>query len=196
MAVAPYPKHLVEEGFLADGTPITIRPIRPEDAENEQDFVRRLSPQAKHYRFMQSMKELSPRMLARFTQIDYSREMALIAEMEERGVRTQLGVARYVINPGGKSCELAIVVSDEKQKQGIDSRLMKALIGAARQHRLTLIQGLVMADNKSMLQLMRDLKFSVQPHPEDRSIVIVERRLIPGAHLAVSRLGIPRLRKL
>jgi len=177
MAIAPYPKYLVEEGFLPDGTPITIRPIRPEDAESEQDFVRRLSPQAKHYRFMQSLKELSPRMLARFTQIDYNREMALVAIMEEHGVQTQLGVARYVINPDGKSCEFAIVVSDEKQKQGIGSRLMKALIAAARRHRLVTMEGLVLADNRSMLQLMRDLAFSVRPHPEDRSMVMVELRL-------------------
>ncbi len=177
MAIAPYPKHLVEDGFLPDGTPITIRPIRPEDAENEKAFVRSLSPEAKHFRFMQSIKELTPRMLAQFTQIDYSREMALVATMAEQGAETQLGVARYIINPDGATCEFAIVVSDAKQKQGIGSRLMTALIGAAREHGLKVMEGLVLSDNKSMLQLMRELSFSVRPFAEDRTLVVVERRL-------------------
>jgi acetyltransferase len=177
MAIAPYPKHLVETGFLSDGTPITIRPIRPEDAQSEQAFVRKLSPRAKHFRFMQSMTELTPRMLAQFTQIDYSREMALVATIDEHGASTQLGVARYVINPDGKSCEFAIVVSDDKQKQGIGSRLMTALIGAARGHGLKVMEGLVLSDNKSMLELMRDLSFTLRPYPEDQGIVLVERRL-------------------
>ena len=177
MAIAPYPRDLEETGFLPDGTPVTVRPIRAEDAESEQEFVRRLSPEAKHYRFMQSVRELTPEMLVRFTQIDYAREMALVAIMEENAVKTQLGVARYNINPDGKSCEFAIVVSDEKQRQGIGSRLMTALMSAARRHGLEVMEGYVLADNKPMLDLMRELSFGVKTDPDDRSVVVVERRL-------------------
>lgn len=177
LAIAPYPRQLVEDGYLPDGTPITIRPIRPEDAEREQAFVRGLSPQAKHYRFMQAIKELTPKMLVQFTQIDYNREMALVAIMHDKGRDVQLGVARYVINPDGKSCEFAVVVSDEKQKQGIGSRLMNALLRAARGHGLKVMEGLVLADNLPMLQLMRDLSFTERPYPQDADLVLVERRL-------------------
>ncbi len=83
MAIIPYPRRLVQTGFLADGTPLTIRPIRPEDAESEKTFVRGLSPEAKQFRFMGTMNELSPEMLVQFTQIDYGREMALIAVLGE-----------------------------------------------------------------------------------------------------------------
>jgi acetyltransferase len=158
MAIAPYPKHLVETEFLADGTEITIRPIRPEDAESEQEFVRALS-------------------LARFTQIDYSREMALIAVIEEKGRHKQLGVARYAINPDERSCEFAIVVSDEKQNQGIGSRLMEALMKAARDHGLEMIEGQVMANNSPMLKLMRELGFSISRSADDAGVSIVERWL-------------------
>jgi len=177
MAIAPYPRDLVETGFLPDGTPVTIRPIRAEDAESEQAFVRRLSPEAKHFRFMQTLNELTPRMLAQFTQIDYAREMALVAVMEEGGVNTQLGVARYTINPDGRTCEFAIVVSDEKQRQGIGSRLMTALMAAARRQGLEVMAGLVLAGNKPMLDLMRELSFSVEVDPDDPGVVVVERRL-------------------
>ena len=132
MAIAPYPGHLVERDLLADGRVLTIRPIRPEDAEREQAFVRGLSPDAKRLRFLQSIKELSPALLAQFTQIDYAREMALVATVETDGAEEQVGVARYVINPDGRSCEFAIVVGDKLRGQGIGSRLMKALMEAAR----------------------------------------------------------------
>jgi acetyltransferase len=177
MAITPYPRHLVQKGFLTDGTPLTIRPIRPEDAESEQAFVRELSDEARQFRFMYSLKELTPAMLAQFTQIDYSREMALVAFTEEAGKPVQQGVARYIINPDGESCEFAIVVSDKRQHQGIGTRLMTALIEAARDQDLRLMEGTVLAENKAMLQLMKDLGFTSRHSEEERDIVIVERWL-------------------
>ncbi len=167
MAIAPYPRHLVEHHLLADGRPLTIRPIRPEDAEREQAFVRGLSPEARRLRFLQAIKELSPAMLAQFTQIDYAREMALVATVETGGTEEQVGVARYIVNPDGRSCEFAIVVGDRQRGQGIGSRLMKALIAAARAKGLSTIAGVVLAENAPMLQLMRELGFSIRPSPED-----------------------------
>ena len=178
MAIAPYPRHLVEHAFLGDGTPLTIRPIRPEDAESERDFVRSLSAEAKRLRFLQAMKELSPTMLARFTQIDYAREMALVATVEtETGRERQLGSARYVIEPDGRTCEFAVVVADEAQGRGVGTRLMQALFRAAREHRIEVMQGTVLAANTPMLQLIRDLGFTVAADPEDSTLVMVERHI-------------------
>jgi len=177
MAITPYPKHLVETVFLPDGTELTIRPIRPEDAESEQEFVRNLSPQAKRFRFMQTINELTPRMLARFTQIDYDREMALVAVAEIDGRKRQIGVARYVINPDERSCEFAIVVGDEAQNKGVGSRLMTALMQSAREHRLKVIEGEVLAENGPMLKLMADLGFSIRRSPADPAVCLVDHWL-------------------
>ena len=177
MAITPYPRHLVQHGFLADGTPLIIRPIRPEDAESEQSFVRELSEEARHFRFMYSLSELPPDMLARFTQPDYNREMALVALTEEYNKPVQQAVARYVINPDGTSCEFAIVVSDKRQHQGIATRLMKALMDAARDHRMTSMEGKVLATNRSMLQLMVDLGFTIENSSEEPDLRLVQRSL-------------------
>ena len=104
---------------------------------------------------------------------------------EQRGVgdnvtRTRsntIGVARYVINPDGKSCEFAIVVSDKIQHQGIGTRLMKALFGAARDHGLTIMEGSVLKNNTAMLGLMKDLGFSQRKDPDDPDLVKVEHWL-------------------
>lgn len=177
VAIHPYPRHLITHDHLSDGRPLTIRPIRPEDAENEKRFVRDLSDEAKMFRFMGALNELSPEMLVQFTQIDYRREMALVAMIEEDAKPVQIGVARYVINPDGKSCEFAIVVSDKVQQQGIGTRLMKALFGAARDHGMSVMEGTVLKNNAPMLQLMSDLGFTQRMDPDDPELVIVERWL-------------------
>jgi acetyltransferase len=174
MAIHPYPAHLTRRSYLPDGAELVIRPIRPEDAEIEQAFVRNLSPQAKYFRFMQTLQELTPEMLVRFTQIDYSREMALIALIREDDKEKEIGVARYTINPDGRSCEFALVVSDERQKQGIGSALMKGLMDAARGQGLRAIEGEILADNHRMLELMASLGFSARPDPDDPALRQVE----------------------
>ncbi|WP_371168457.1 GNAT family N-acetyltransferase [Aliiroseovarius sp. 2305UL8-7] len=177
MAIHPYPRHLARQSFLNDGTPLTIRPIRPEDAEHEAQFTRDLSSEARAMRFMGSVAELSPELLAQFTQIDYRREMALVAMAEIEGKTVQVGVARYVINPDWKSCEFAIVVSDRIQHQGLGTTLMQGLFNAARDHALEVIEGTVLRKNAPMLRLMKELGFTQRPDPDDRDVVIVERAL-------------------
>ncbi|MCW8987454.1 MAG: bifunctional acetate--CoA ligase family protein/GNAT family N-acetyltransferase, partial [Gammaproteobacteria bacterium] len=144
MAIHPYPVHLVSHMQLSDGTTITIRPIRPEDAEIELAFVHNLSPESKYFRFMQALHELTPQMLMRFTQIDYDREMALIAVAEIGDKETEIGVARYVTNPDGESCEFAIVIADKWHKKGLGSHLLDKLIQVARMKRLSIIDGEVL----------------------------------------------------
>ena len=170
MAIHPYPSHLSTRWQLPDGTNITIRPIRPEDAEMEQAFIRNLSPESRFSRFMNMLQELTPTMLARFTQIDYDREMALIATTNESNKEVELGVARYAINPDGDSCEFALVVADAWQGRGIGARLMGCLMGAARARGLRIMQGDVLANNTSMLKLLDMLGFSVETLEDDRTV--------------------------
>ncbi|HEY9198438.1 MAG TPA: bifunctional acetate--CoA ligase family protein/GNAT family N-acetyltransferase [Gammaproteobacteria bacterium] len=177
MAIHPYPVHLITRIQLPDGTDLTIRPIRPEDAQIEQAFVRGLSAQTKYFRFMQSLQELSREELIRLTQIDYHRELALIATVHENGTEVEIGVTRYAMNPDGESCEFALVVADAWQQRGIGSRLMQALMEAARSRGFRTMEGEVLASNQPMLALVRDLGFNVRTSPDDPAVKRVSRAL-------------------
>ncbi len=177
MAIYPYPTHLVSNWQLPDGTNLRIRPIRPEDAEIEQEFVRGLSERTRYFRFMQTIEELSPSMLTRFTQIDYDREMALVAVIEDDGKEKEIGVCRYVINPDGKSCEFAVVVGDDWQRRGIAHLLMGQLMEAARYRDIEVMEGTVLSANTEMLALAKTLNFTVTPDPEDPNLRRVVTRL-------------------
>jgi acetyltransferase len=177
MAIYPYPTQLVNQWQLADGTEITIRPIRPEDAELVQNFVRGLSDETKYFRFMSSMHELNENMLVRFTQLDYSREMALIAVTRELDHEVELGVARYAINPDGESCEFALVVSDKITGKGLGQKLMVSLMEAARDMGLSVIEGEVLSNNHKMLKLMARMGFNIKTSEEDHGIMKVSRSL-------------------
>ncbi len=177
MAIHPYPSQLVSTWQLTDGTSITIRPIRPEDAKIERDFVRGLSERSRYYRFMQALRELTPQMLVRFTQIDYDREMALIAVTGQGDAEIEIAVGRYAINPDGESCEFALVVDDAWQHRGIGHRLMEALMEQARSRGLQRMEGQVLSDNREMLKLVRALGFAVSIDAEDPNVLQVVRRL-------------------
>jgi len=177
MAIYPYPTHLVSQWQLVDGTDIVIRPIRPEDADLVKRFVHDLSDESKYFRFMNSVQELTEEMLARLTQIDYSREMALVAVTQDQSPETELGVARYAINPDGLSCEFALVVANNIAGKGLGQKLMIALMEAARSKGLEVIEGEVLSHNHNMLKLMNRIGFSIKPHSEDAGIMQVSKRL-------------------
>jgi acetyltransferase len=110
---------------------------------------------------MQSLQELTPEMLVRFTQIDYDLEMALIAVVSQGGQEREVAVARYVTNPDRRSCEFAIVVADAWHRKGIGHRLMQRLIEIARARGLDAMEGEVLAQNTEMLALAAALGFRV-----------------------------------
>ena len=176
MAIYPYPTRLEREWLLSDGTLITIRPIRPEDAEAEQTFVKRLSEQTRYMRFFTSINELSPQMLSRFTQIDYDREMAFIAMTAEKGEEVEVGVARYIVDAAGEFCEFAIVIADDWQHKGLGAKLMHYLMESAKEKGVKRMVGDVLAANTHMLDLMAALGFSLKSTPE-ASIRRVEKNL-------------------
>jgi len=177
MAIHPYPRDLVQRSDLGDGTRIIIRPIRPEDAIIERDFVNGLSQQSRYFRFMYSMPEITPELLSRFTQIDYDREMALIAVTEIEGEIRQIGVARYYTLPDQVSCEFAIVIADDWQNRGVARRLMRALVDAARSRRFTVMTGTVLVENRRMLDFVKSLGFRAENSPEDPQLMDVTLEL-------------------
>jgi acetyltransferase len=172
-----YPVELVQSWTLRDGTRVVIRPIRPEDRQIEKDFVRNLSDESRYFRFFNALRDLSETALTRFTQVDYDREMALIAVICENGRETEIGVARYAINPDGRSCEFAIVVADAWQRKGIGSKLIHSLMDAARSRGLETMEGWVLAGNTRMLALMDGLGFTIDASASDPSLRHVVRKL-------------------
>ncbi|GAB1577524.1 GNAT family N-acetyltransferase [Bordetella petrii] len=177
MAIHPYPARLVRTRQFEDGTQWTIRPIRPEDGQSLQDFIRGLSERSRYMRFVSMMRELTPRMVARYTQIDYHRELALVATTqvpnpENRGHPREviIGFAHYLRNADGRGAEYALVIGDDWQRRKLGGQLMEALIDAAREQGLEYIDGLVLANNRPMLTLMTRLGFTNDPDPEDPSM--------------------------
>jgi acetyltransferase len=124
--------------------------------------------------------------LARFTLIDYDREMALVAIYPQRipdpaggFTKTEriIGVSRYVTNPDKSTCEFALVIADEFSGQGLGSRMMLAIIDVARSKGLSWIEGLVLTKNVSMLNLMRSLDFQIKPYEDDPDFRLCVRAL-------------------
>jgi acetyltransferase len=159
MAIHPYPSYLVRSWKVPGHPLVTLRPIRPEDAEIEQAFVSGLSPESRYFRFMGTMRELTPQMLVRFTQIDYACEMAFVATVQQDARETEIGVCRYVANPDGKSCEFAVAIADGWHRRGLAHRMMKQLIEVARARGLRTMIGHILAENHGMLKLCAGLGF-------------------------------------
>jgi len=175
MAIHPYPVELIGTIALRDGTTIAMRPIMPEDAERERRFVQGLSDQSRYFRFFYQLHELTPAMLARFTQVDYDRELALVALAPDG--ESIIGVARYIVNPDHESAEFAIVVADEWQGRGVARPLMEHLIASARRRGLARLQGAVLKTNQKMLRFTKALGFSANDDPEDHEQVVAELAL-------------------
>ncbi|ATE61590.1 bifunctional acetate--CoA ligase family protein/GNAT family N-acetyltransferase [Thauera sinica] len=178
MAIHPYPGHLVRDWKMSDGRIVRARPVRPEDAALVQAFFDRLSPETRYFRFMERIDELPPGMIARFTQIDYDREMALVATTRAGDAETMIGSTRYSLAPDGESVEFALVVADDWQRFGLGRRLMGALIDCARAKGYRNIVGDVLGHNPKMLRLMQGLGFEVQPHPEENTL----KRVVKALH--------------
>ena len=177
MAIHPYPAELEQTWQLASGLDVVIRPIKPEDAGIEQDFIRNLSDQSRFFRFMRAMQELTPDMLARFTQIDYDREMAFVALKKGPKGMVEFGVARYVTNPDWNSAEFALVVADEYQRKGVGTKLMQALMSTAKNRGLKILEGEILEQNRPMRSLVKKLGFVEEPIPDDPQVVHVYKHL-------------------
>jgi acetyltransferase len=173
-AKQPYPMHLVISPYPAEheihlvteeGTRLFIRPIKPEDAPLFQGLFKVLSPTSIYNRFFCHITALSPEMLARCTQIDYDREIALVALDDEPGVERMMGVARIIGDPDGKNGEFAVLVGDPWHEHGIGSSLLERCLAIAEKRGFQVVSGIVLSDNRSMLALGKKLGFQIKQHP-------------------------------
>ncbi len=162
LVIAPYPNEYEFHDQLRDGRNLLIRPIRPEDEELHYKLFSSLSRQTNYFRFFSYRRHLTHEQAARFTQIDYDREMAIIALLEENNQVRSIGVNRLSYEPRRDQHEFAIVVADEFQGSGVGAILMKRLLEIARDRRIKHIFGVVLAENQKMIDFCRAFGFVVE----------------------------------
>jgi acetyltransferase len=163
LAILPYPDALERRVDSALG-PLLVRPIRPEDAPAHVAFFHALSARDVHFRMFGTMRALSPSQLARFTQIDYAREMAFIATRPgPAGTAETLGVVRVAVDPDNTVGEFAIVVRSDLHGRGLGRLLMACLLDYCRARGLPRVVGVALADNVGMHRLARACGFQLLP---------------------------------
>ncbi len=171
LAIHPYPVELEQEIRLREGTAVRMRPMRPEDAALEKRFFERLSERSRYQRFMQYLPELPANLLARFTQLDYDRELALVCIHGEEFI----AVGRYAPNADGRTAEFALVVADDWQAKGLGRVLLERLCEAAKRAGYGALYGHILGANRDMLDLAARLGFVEASR--DATAVSVVRKL-------------------
>lgn len=168
LVIAPYPSELITS-YEAKGQKLTLRPIRPEDADAHAAMLSRVTPEDMRYRFFSPRKDLPAEQITRMCDIDYTREMAIIAVHENNGT---LGVARLVRNDtDGRSAEFAVLVEPAAKGLGLGTALMHAIISWGRSQGVEEINGHILADNAPMLAFIKRLGFAMHRVADEPEIL-------------------------
>jgi acetyltransferase len=167
LAIPAYPKELERHETLPGIGAALLRPIRPEDAPGIIRLFESLSAEDVRLRFFGALRQLSPELLTRLTQIDYDRQMALVLEAGGE----ILGVARLAADPDNREAEFAVTVRTDLKGRGIGSLLMRRLLEHARRRGIGRIVGDILQENTMMLALARDLDFRLEPRPDTPGVV-------------------------
>ncbi len=175
LAISPYPRELESCETLRDGTVLRLRPIRPEDEPALQDLAQHMNPDDLRLRFFTPMKALPHTLAARLSQLDYDREMALVARRDGDGAA--LGVARFSSDPDRRRAEFAVALRSDWKGRGLGFLLMTRIIDIARQRGIGEIIGDVLHENAPMLKLAQSLGFRLASHPDDPELVRVVKPL-------------------
>ncbi|HEX8544592.1 MAG TPA: GNAT family N-acetyltransferase [Pseudomonas sp.] len=162
---------------LNDGTHILIRPLEAKDREREFAFIKSLSPQSRHFRFLATINEPGKPMLDQLMDLDYRKRMAYVALIMDQGQLLEIGVARYAALAETSQCESAVVVADAWQHKGLATLLMKHLINKARLNGFTEMMSVDSAANSAMHRLANKLGFVCRQDPLDASQVIYRMNL-------------------
>jgi acetyltransferase len=159
LVITPYPTRYITPWRLSDGTEVILRPIRPEDEPMEYELLTTASEETLRGRFFDNKTEISHDMLVRFTNIDYDREMAIVAELTQGKKRRIVGVARLMGEADRGRGEFAVLVHDDFQGKGLGFKLTDTIIGIAQEKGLREISGYIDANNRRMLRVVSELGF-------------------------------------
>ncbi|EAR54172.1 putative acetyltransferase, partial [Photobacterium sp. SKA34] len=175
LAIRPYPKEYEENCVLKDGQTLLLRPILPEDEPLHKTFMSKVSVEDLYKRFFSDVGELNHEALAKFTQIDYDREMAFVAVAPNANINPDtnekedvvLGVARALSDPKNHDAEFAILVRSDMKGLGLGSILMDKLVRYSKQRGLQYLTGMTMPSNRGMIHLAEKVGFSIDVQLED-----------------------------
>lgn len=161
LVISPYPQHLERHDLTDMQMPLFIRPIKPEDAPLFVDLFNSLTPTSIYYRFFSVVKTLSPEILARFTQVDYDREISFVGLDDREGEERMLGIANIVGDPDGKKGEFSVLIGDLWQGKGIGAKLLLQCLEIAQGRGMEMVWGTVLSENRYMIALGKKLGFTV-----------------------------------
>ncbi len=169
LIIAPYPNQYERDWMMRDGTPVLLRPIKPEDEPLVSNFLGRCSEETIYFRYFRLIKKWTHEMLIRFTQNDYDREMGLMAIGQPPGPEIMLGVSRLVMEANRETAEFAVIIADPWQGKGLGPKLLEEVIAIARERGVKLLWGEVMATNQPMLDMVKRLGFSLTRQIESQT---------------------------
>jgi acetyltransferase len=161
MVISPYPSEYVIDFMMKDGRKAVLRPVRPEDEPMEEEMFRNFSEQTQRFRFFQLIKDITHELLIRYTQIDYYREIAIIAEVEKEGEKKMAGVVRLIADPYNETAEFAIVVADPWQFKGLGNKLTDYMLEIARERKTKKVYASVLEENVIMLHMLQKRGFKI-----------------------------------
>ncbi|MEY3050454.1 MAG: hypothetical protein RLY31_239 [Bacteroidota bacterium] len=167
LVISPYPEKYTRRLPMKDGREVLLRPIRPEDEPMEADMLKTLSDQSLYFRFFGYVPKLTHDFLTRMTHIDYDREMALVAELEEQGGKQMVGVTRIIADAWGETAEFAILVADPWQHMGLGSSMFDYMLEIARDKGIRKIVASVLRSNAHMITMFRSRGFELTPEEDN-----------------------------
>lgn len=167
LIISPYPARYITPWQTKDGKMLILRPIKPEDEALEKKALEVLSQESLRFRFFKIPHKVTHEMLIRFCNIDYDREMTIIAEYNNNGGKRSVGNSRLLIQADGVSGEFAVLVADDFHGQGLGIKLTDMIIGIAREKGLTTLYGVALSENVQMINLAKRLGFTVEKYGPD-----------------------------
>ena len=174
LVISPYPTRYVQPWRCRDGRQVVLRPVRPEDEKMEKEAYERLSDESRRLRYFSSSGKATHEMLTRFCNIDYDREMVIIAEFNENGKRRSVGNAWLFVQADGENAEFAVQVAEDFRGTGLGFKLIDVLIGIGREKALKTIYGIALRDNAPMINLAKRLGFDVRKYEADEVKLVLD----------------------
>lgn len=161
LVISPYPSEYITDFTLKNGEKAILRPIEPEDEFMEKEMFSNFSERTQRFRFFQLIKDISHEELVRYTQIDYDREIAIIAVVHEDGKDKMAGVVRLIADQYNETAEFAIVIADPWQNLGLGNKFTDYIIDIAKARGIQKIYANILADNHIMLHMFRSRDFTL-----------------------------------
>ena len=161
MVVSPYPKKYELLWSLKNGQEVLMRPIKPEDEPLWLEMFQSFSEESIRYRFFQMLKDTPHEVRVRYCNVDYDREVAIVAETVENGKRKILGVSRLSIESDGRSGEMAFIVSDYWQGLGLGTKIVDYVLDIAKEKGVESVYAIMLPDNYRALSLTKKMGFTI-----------------------------------